>query len=171
MTFDNFPLQVCLRAAPVALLVASCSPVGSADQPAPTPAAAQETGTHPISGLEIIPLTVTSGATVHRFKAELADTPASQARGLMFRTEIAPDEAMIFPRDVPTPARFWMKNTPIPLDIIFIGPDKRILNIAAMTTPYSLDGVESDGDVIGVLELAGGRAAELGIAEGDIVEW
>ncbi|ABC64319.1 DUF192 domain-containing protein [Erythrobacter litoralis] len=154
-----------------AAILMACSPQAGAD----TAVAASETQdaatTHPVSGLEVVPLTVTSGDTVHRFRAEVADTPEAQTRGLMFRTELGPDEAMIFPRDDLRPARFWMKNTPIPLDIIFIGPDGRIANIAAMTTPYSLDGVESEGAVSAILEIAGGRAAELGIASGDAVAW
>lgn len=152
-------------------ILMACSPQAGAE-PATQASETEASARHPISGLEIVPLTVTSGETVHRFQAELADTPTAQARGLMFRTELAPDEAMIFPRrDNPSPARFWMKNTPLPLDIVFIGPDGRIANIAAMTTPYSLNGVESEGAVIGVLELIGGRAAELGIEPGDKVEW
>lgn len=154
-----------------AIGLVACSPqagaeaAAQADQP-------NAQSTHPVSGLAIIPLTVTSGETVHRFKAELAATAQDQAKGLMFRTELGPDEAMIFPRrDNPSPARFWMKNTPLPLDIIFIGPDGRIANIAANTVPYSLEGVESAGSVIGVLELIGGRAAELGIKPGDKVDW
>ena len=147
----------------------ACSPQAGAEVAAKPEAAAQ--ATHPISGLAIIPVTVTSGDSVHTFRTEVAATGPAQAKGLMFRTELAPDEAMIFPREVPEPARFWMKNTPIPLDIIFIGPDRRIANIAAMTVPYSLDGVESQGAVIAVFEIAGGRAAELGIQPGDKVDW
>lgn len=147
----------------------ACSPQAGAEAAARPEAAVPSV--HPVSGLAIVPLTVASGKTEHRFKAEVADTPQAQARGLMFRTELAPDEAMIFPRQVAEPARFWMKNTPIPLDIIFIGPDGRIANIAAMTVPYSLDGVESQGAVIAILEIAGGRAAELGIQPGDRVSW
>ncbi|GAA4050036.1 DUF192 domain-containing protein [Parerythrobacter jejuensis] len=151
-------------------LLLACSPQAGAEAAAQ---AERETTAerHPVSGLRIVPLTVESGDTVHRFKAEVANTPEAQARGLMFRTELGPDEAMIFPRDGTESARFWMKNTPLPLDIIFIGPNGRISNIAAMTTPYSLDGVESEGVVTGVLELVGGRAAELGISPGDKVEW
>ncbi|WP_435416892.1 DUF192 domain-containing protein [Parerythrobacter aurantius] len=128
--------------------------------------------THPESGLAIVPVTVTGSSGSHVFRAEVAASQEAQSRGLMFRTALGPDEAMIFPREErPAPARFWMKNTPIPLDIIFIGPDRRIANIAAMTVPYSLDGVESQGIAIAVLEIAGGRAAELGIVPGDKVEW
>lgn len=147
----------------------ACSPQAGAEVAAKPEASAP--ATHPVSGLAIVPVTVTSGGKSHTFRTEVAATGPQQAKGLMFRTELGPDEAMIFPREVAEPARFWMKNTPIPLDIIFIGPDRRIANIAAMTVPYSLDGVESQGDVIAVLEIAGGRAAELGIAAGDKVDW
>lgn len=147
----------------------ACSPQAGAQVAAKQ--AAEAPGSHPVSGLAVIPVTVTSGKQSHVFRAEVAESAAAQARGLMFRTELAPDEAMIFPRKLAAPARFWMKNTPIPLDIIFIGPDRRIANIAAMTVPYSLDGVESQGAVIAVFEIAGGRAAELGIRPGDKVSW
>jgi len=88
----------------------------------------------------------------------------------MFRTQLGPDEAMIFPRQGDV-ASFWMKNTPLPLDIIFIGQDRKIINIAAQTTPYSLDSVSALGPTSAVLEIPGGRAAELGIGPGDAVAW
>lgn len=126
---------------------------------------------HPVSGLQVIPLTVTSKGKAHAFRVELADTNEAQRQGLMFRTELGDNEGMIFPTDPPTAQSFWMKNTPLPLDIIFVGTDHRILNIAAMTEPYSTESVYSVGTVSGVLELRGGRAAELGIEPGDLVEW
>ena len=149
--------------------LAACSPQVAAESSAgvETPAPSL----HPVSRLQVIQLTVEGPGGTHRFAVEVADTPQAQSRGLMFRTELGPDEGMIFPYDGTTAQSFWMKNTPLPLDIIFIGPDGRISNIAAMTTPYSLDPVYSVGSVLGVLELAGGRAAELGIAPGDKVEW
>lgn len=149
-------------------LLAACSPQPSAEA---TPSAAPAASVHPVSGLQVIPLTVTSGSTVHRFDVELAASPEEQERGLMFRTELGDQEGMIFPSDPPEVRGFWMKNTPLPLDIIYIGVDGRILNIHAMTTPYSLDSLYSTGITSGVLELRGGRAAELGIAQGDLVEW
>ena len=155
-----------------AALVA-CSPqtqAGAASEPtesAPAPAAS----VHPVSGLAVIPLTVTSGDERIAFSVEVADTPEAQARGLMFRTDLGDNEGMIFPYDGTHAQSFWMKNTPLPLDIIYIGPDRRISNIAAETEPYSLDPVYSVGPVLGVLELRGGRAAELGIEPGDLVEW
>lgn len=154
--------------AAMALALAACSPY--ADGAAP--AAARETSArHPESGLPIIPLTVHRGATKLSLKVEVARTSAEQSKGLMFRTALGPDEGMIFPMDPPRQAAFWMKNTVIPLDIIFIAPDGRILNIAANTEPYSERALPSAGEVKGVLELRGGRAAELGIVPGDKVVW
>ena len=117
------------------------------------------------------PLTIKSGSKVHKFKVEIVRTPEEQARGMMFRESIGPDAGMIFPMAPPRPASFWMKNTVIPLDIIFIRADGSIARIAAETIPYSLDPVTSGEPVAAVLEIAGGRAAQLGIAEDDIVIW
>lgn len=151
----------------LAAALAACSPQ-AASEPAAAP---QAVATHPESGLKIVPLTVTSGKNVHSFKVEIAATSAEQAKGLMFRTRLAGDEGMIFPRNPPDIASFWMKNTPLPLDIIFVGTDGKILNIAANTVPYSLDSVSSVGMTGAVLEIPGGRAAELGIKPGDLVAW
>ncbi|GGB90589.1 hypothetical protein GCM10011494_06180 [Novosphingobium endophyticum] len=126
---------------------------------------------HPVSGLPVVPLTIRSQGRTHEFRVEVARTPAEQAKGLMFRSEMGPDEGMIFPEEPPRRPSFWMKNTVIPLDIIFIGTDRRILNIAANAVPYDETPLPAAGPAIGVLELNGGRAAELGIGPGDKVEW
>ncbi len=118
-----------------------------------------------------MPLTIRSGAKSHRFLVEVARTPEQQARGLMHRQSLAPDRGMIFPRAQPEPASFWMKNTLIPLDMIFIRADGTIARIAENTAPLSLEPVPSFEPVSAVLEIAGGRAAELGIKPGDRVEW
>lgn len=127
------------------------------------------------AGLKLIPLSISSAdsstAKQHDFTVEVAGTREEQAQGLMFRKELALDKGMLFPFAESRRANFWMKNTIIPLDIIFIRADGSIESIAANTTPYSLDGVESGEPVTAVLELAGGRAAELGIEPGDIVKW
>jgi uncharacterized membrane protein (UPF0127 family) len=149
-----------------ALALAACS-----TQAAPPAPAAETAGVHPVSGLEVIPLTVTQNGRTHRFRVEVAATSEAQSRGLMFRTEMGPDEGMLFPTATPQFRSFWMKNTVIPLDIVFVGADGLISNIAAMTTPYSLDPIPSDGAAIAVLELNGGRAAELGITPGARVAW
>ncbi len=78
---------------------------------------------------------------------------------------------MIFPSETPEARAFWMKNTPLSLDIIFIGMDGRVQNIAADTKPYSLDSVKSDGIASAVLELRAGRAKALGIVPGDKVSY
>ena len=124
------------------------------------------------AGLDQVPLTVTttSGKT-HRFTVEVARTAEQQAQGLMNRETLAPDRGMIFPYDTPQPQSFWMKNTLIPLDMIFVRADGSVARIEANTAPLSLDPVASGEPVSAVLELAGGRAAELGITAGAKVEW
>ena len=116
-------------------------------------------------------LTIRSGARDHRFTVEVARTGEEQAQGLMFRDSLAPDRGMLFPMDPPREASFWMKNTLIPLDIIFIRADGTIARIGANTVPHSLDPVASLEPVAAVLEIRGGRSAELGIREGDRVDW
>ncbi len=123
------------------------------------------------SGLEVVPLEISSDGRRHAFSVEVARTPAEQARGLMFRESLGANEGMIFPFPSPRPASFWMKNTLIPLDIIFIRSDGSIARIAANTVPHSLEPVAVAEPVAAVLELRGGRSAELGIGEGDRVSW
>lgn len=123
------------------------------------------------AGLELLQLCITSGTKKHAFAAELASTPQQQAQGLMFRKSLADDAGMIFPFAPPRPASFWMKNTLIPLDIIFVADGGRIESIAKNTEPYSLAPVKSVGSVNAVLELRGGLTAELGIKPGDTVAW
>lgn len=130
-----------------------------------------EASVHPVSGLRVIPLTIEHGGRTHTFRVEVARTSIEQSRGLMFRTEMGPDEGMIFPMDPPRFASFWMRNTVISLDLLFIGPDSRVLNIAANARPYDESPLTSNGPVKAVLELGGGRAAQLGIAPGDLVRW
>lgn len=165
-----------IRTAAVAALAAlmlACSPQSTAEPASSATDPVQATGeaVHPVSGLEVIDLQVISGDETHDFRVELAQSPAEQARGLMFRTEMGPNEGMLFPSKAPDRRSFWMKNTPMSLDIIFIGTDGRITNIAANTEPYSLTPSVSTGFAIAVLELVGGRAAELGIEPGDQVVW
>lgn len=161
-----------LKVAALALVACACSAMDGAQEPSPsaTSVPAADSALHPVSGLEVRPVTVVSGNTSHVFKTEMALSPKAQQRGLMFRETLADDEAMLFPNEIPQTRSFWMKNTPIALDIIFVGPDRRITNIET-AVPYSLDSVPSDGEVIGVFEIRGGLAQELGIAPGDRVQW
>jgi uncharacterized membrane protein (UPF0127 family) len=123
------------------------------------------------AGIEQVILCITSASKTRLFTVEVARTSAQQARGLMFRDAVADNAGMIFPFPEPRVASFWMKNTIIPLDIIFVRPDGTIESIADNTIPYSTIPVESGEPVAAVLELSGGRAAELGIAAGDTVKW
>lgn len=154
-------------------LTAACSPNSAAPTTSDVAESSETVATsqrHPVSGLEIIEVAILRGDTRIPFKTELAATREEQARGLMFRESLGDDEAMLFPNDLPQARSFWMKNTPISLDIIFINADRRIANIET-AVPYSLESVASDGDVIAVFEIRGGLAKELGIAAGDKVEW
>jgi hypothetical protein len=101
------------------------------------------------------------------FAVELAETDAKRERGLMFRESLAPDRGMLFDFQTPRVVAFWMKNTLIPLDIIYIAQDGRVISIARNATPKSLVPLPSGGAALGVLELAGGRAEEIGLLPGD----
>jgi hypothetical protein len=115
-------------------------------------------------------LTIVSSTGEHRFRIELADSDEKRTQGLMYRTEIADDAGMLFDfGPTPRPVSMWMKNTIISLDMAFIAADGRITNIAERTTPYSLNSIRSDGDVLAVLEVRGGRLVELGVKPGDRV--
>lgn len=142
-------------------------PLGCSNEATP-PAATTAPGT--------IALTITSSNGAHAFAVETATTPEEQERGLMFRTDIPENGGMLFAPyppggGAPREASFWMKNTPSPLDIIFIRADGTIARIAENTTPQSETPVPSGEPVAAVLELRGGRALDLGIAEGDRVRW
>ena len=102
----------------------------------------------------------------HHFQVEIADTDETRERGLMFRKSLGPNAGMLFDFKTPHEVSFWMKNTLIPLDIIFIDPEGRVLNIAARATPLSEEPLPAAGAVLGVLEVRGGRAEELGIGPG-----
>lgn len=137
----------------------------------PLGACRTETVANAAVAAQAVPLTIRSAAGVHVFHVEVARTEAEQERGLMFRTSVAPDGGMIFPMIPPRIASFWMKNTVVPLDMIFIRGDGTIESIAAETVPYSLQPITSGEPVAAVLELAGGRAEQLGFAPGDKVSW
>lgn len=117
------------------------------------------------------PLSIKSGKKTHRFTVMMARSAAEQEVGMMWQLKVAPNAGMLFTLSDQRPAAFWMRNTLIPLDIIFIRNNGEIANIAANATPQSLTPIPSAGPVSAVLEIAGGRAAELGIKAGDIVRW
>jgi len=105
------------------------------------------------------------------FTVEVARTPEQQEQGLMFRKQLAPDAGMIFPSESERPVVFWMKNTLIPLDMLFVAGDLHIAHIVADAKPLSLDTIPSGGPVIAVVEVAGGTAKRLGIHVGDRVRF
>lgn len=106
----------------------------------------------------------------HEFMVEVARTPRQQEVGLMFRIMIPADSGMLFPWPTPQPSQMWMKNCPVPEDMVFIGEDGKIGHIAENTVPYSLANVDSHGTVEATLELQGGLTAKLGIGVGDAIE-
>ena len=114
-------------------------------------------------------LSIETAKGFQEFEVELAITPAQQSQGLMYRRDMAPKAGMLFVYNRPQPLSFWMKNTFIPLDMIFIAADGRILNIRQRTVPHSLAPVRSKGDALAVLELNGGTTSRLGIKPGDRV--
>ncbi len=118
---------------------------------------------------QLQPLEIASKTGVHVFAIELAVTPDEQARGLMFRRELPEGQGMLFDFGREQPASFWMKNTYVSLDMIFIRADGRILRIAENTVPLSETLVPSGGPVRAVLEVLAGTARKLGIAPGDRV--
>lgn len=109
------------------------------------------------------------GGKTHIFKVEAAVTPETRALGLMFRREMAADSGMLFDFGQNQPVSMWMKNTLIPLDMLFIDAEGRVVNIAERTVPGSLAGIASNGPVRFVLEVNGGTAARLGLKPGDRV--
>lgn len=117
-----------------------------------------------------MPLTITSRNGVHHFTVQVAATPEEQEQGLMFYRSLGPDQGMIFPYDPPQSVSFWMHNTLIPLDMVFIRANGTIARIAH-AKPLDDTPVPAGEPVAAVLEIRGGRAAELGIREGDRVDW
>ena len=119
-------------------------------------------------GLEPLRITTSSGA--HAFQVEIAKDEASREKGLMFRRFMPADRGMLFEFEKNRPVSFWMKNTYIPLDMIFIAPNGVVTHIAANAEPLSEAVVPSGGPCVAVLELNGGAAAQIGLQPGDKVE-
>lgn len=112
-------------------------------------------------------LEIVTRAGRHRFKVEIADDEPERNRGLMYRRSLGADRGMLFIFPDERPVAFWMRNTLIPLDMIFIRRDGTIRSIAHETTPLDETPVPSGGPVRCVLEIAGGRARQLGVLPGD----
>jgi len=127
------------------------------------PAAAQ------LARFPTAPLTIMTAGGARQFTVEVATTPDQLEQGLMFRTSMPADSGMIFDFHQPQMAAMWMKNTLIPLDMLFVDERGRILNIHERAVPQSLDTIPAAGPVRAVIELNGGTASRLGIKPGDRV--
>lgn len=115
-------------------------------------------------------LVIETAAGPQTFQIEIAKSARQQAQGLMYRRRMAADAGMLFPYDSPRRLSFWMKNTFIPLDLLFIAADGRIANIQERAVPQSLEPIRSRGKALAVLELNGGTVNRLNIKPGDRVK-
>ncbi len=146
-----------LRRAAVVLAFATMSAV--------VVAAGEETH-EPLEAFPQSSLEIEAGTVRHRFQVWIADTAPRRAQGLMYVKPLAPMRGMLFLYPEPRIVSMWMKNTLIPLDMLFIAADGRIIRIAPRTLPHSLDSITSMGPATAVIELAGGEAERLGIETG-----
>ncbi len=127
----------------------------------------------PLEDLDAFPrgkLEIADGKKVkHTFEVWLADSPRRQAQGLMFVRSLPAMRGMLFVHESPKPMSMWMKNTYIPLDMVFIDGEGRIQQIVEQTTPHSLAIISSREPALAVLEIAGGEAKRLGLHTGQRV--
>jgi uncharacterized membrane protein (UPF0127 family) len=112
-------------------------------------------------------LVLHSATGEYSFNVQVVDTPEGRAQGLMFVTELADDAGMLFDFGEERPVSFWMRNTFIPLDMIFVGADGVVKNIHVNARPHDVTSIPSKGPVQYVLEIPGGRSAEIGLKAGD----
>jgi uncharacterized membrane protein (UPF0127 family) len=129
-------------------------------------AAAQEPAVEPLETFPRSNLEIESSSARLRFDVWVADTAARRSQGLMFVKRLAPKRGMLFLYREPQVVSMWMKNTLIPLDMLFVAADGHIIRIAPRTTPHSLASITSMGPVTAVIEIAGGEAERLGIVTG-----
>lgn len=131
---------------------------------------------HPVDhvenqGLRVIPVTIQTADGAHSFKMEVAETMEQQEIGLMNRTELKAKRGMIFPNDPPREVGFWMKNTLISLDLLFVDAGGTIVRIAHDAQPNDLTPIMSGQPIRATIEIQGGLAEKLGIEEGDSVQY
>jgi uncharacterized membrane protein (UPF0127 family) len=123
----------------------------------------------PVRSAGLQTLEIASSTGVHTFSVEVVDNDADRAKGLMYRKELPEGRGMLFDFKREQDVSFWMQNTYIPLDMIFIRADGHILRIQENAEPLSTRLIPSGGPVLGVLEVIGGTARKLGIKPGDRV--
>jgi uncharacterized membrane protein (UPF0127 family) len=152
-----------LAAALLAMLLAPTAPLAAA-----TTGGA---GTDGQPTLPTIALTLVTASGRHKYSVELARTPAQQEAGLMYRKAMARNRGMLFPFDPPRPVGFWMENTILSLDLIFIDAGGKVAQIAANAKPFSRDIIGRNAPTAAVLELVAGEAARIGLRPGDRAEF
>ena len=121
-------------------------------------------------GIAREPLALVTATGRHSFEVEIARTPETRSKGLMFRRTLGARHGMLFLYDDPQHVSMWMRNTYIPLDMVFILPDGTVHRVERETEPFSEAVIEAGARVQGVLEIPGGTAEELRLAPGDTVE-
>ena len=122
------------------------------------------------SSLDQAQVTVSTSSGEHEFTVWIAADERSREQGLMYIRELPPDRGMLFLFERPQPVAFWMKDTYVSLDLVFIDPAGRVLNVAADAKPLSLMPIQSRGDALAVLELLAGTARKIGLQPGDRVD-
>lgn len=132
---------------------------------------AEEPKPEPLSNFPRTEISIDSRGTTQKFHMYVAATEARRDQGLMFVKSLRPHEGMLFAFARPQVTSFWMKNTILSLDILFVGPDGRIIRIAEHAVPGSLATINSMGPTSAVLEFVAGTVARLGIAPGDRVHY
>jgi uncharacterized protein len=160
------PARVAILPPPALVACAAVLALGMLAQP---PAARAQS--EPLQDLSTFPRTtleIHSGTATHRFKVWVADTEGRQTQGLMFVRDLPDDEGMIF---INCCSGIWMKNTYIPLDIVFVGMDGRIVKIAERAKPFDPTTISAGQPVEATIELKGGEAAVLHLKPGDRVVW
>ena len=128
--------------------------------------AAQKPAVEPLDAFPQSSLEIESSSGRQQFTVWIADTASRRSRGLMYVKRLAPLRGMLFLYREPEVVSMWMKNTLIPLDMLFVAADGRVIRIAPRTTPLSLASITSMGSVTGVIEIGGGEAERLGIETG-----
>jgi uncharacterized membrane protein (UPF0127 family) len=129
-----------------------------------------------LAGVPLTACTQTPQVVIHSaqgtvaVRVEVADTPDMRARGLMYRQDLAPDAGMLFVFPTESEQRFWMKNTPLPLDMVFISRDQSIVGIVPNTHPFSTVPLGVSAPSQYVLEVHAGFCAKHGIGVGDRIE-
>jgi len=121
------------------------------------------------AALEAEPLSLVTETGEHKFTVEIADQPDNRAKGLMFRRSLGDDAGMLFVYETPQRISMWMRNTYIPLDMVFITADGRVHRVERGTEPFSEEVIDSGEPVLAVLEVKAGTADRLKLKPGDKV--